>query len=118
MTMRSQGSASASASASQPRGDLALVGASLAGIALVVAALLLLVAVRVGQTKAGYAVHDLRAESARLAQERAALEVERASLLRPARLSQWARAEAGLAPVDAHRVVVARGVTTSAEEAQ
>jgi hypothetical protein len=87
------------------RGDLALLGASLAGVALVVAALLLLVAVRVGQTKAGYTVHDLRAERTRLSQERAALEVERASLLRPARLSQWARSEAGLVPVEPTRVV-------------
>jgi cell division protein FtsL len=88
------------------QGDLALLGASLAGVALVVAALLLLVAVRVGQTKAGYQVHDLRAERTRLAQERAALEVERASLLRPARLSQWARSEAGLVPVEPTRVVL------------
>ncbi len=87
------------------RGDLALLGAALAGAALVVAGLLLLVFVRVGQTKAGYAVHDLRAERTRLQQERSALEVERASLLRPARLSQWARTEAGLAPVEPVRVV-------------
>lgn len=87
------------------RGDLALLSAALAGAALVVASLLLLVFVRVGQTKAGYAVHDLRAERTRLQQERSALEVERASLLRPARLSQWARTEAGLVPVEPVRVV-------------
>lgn len=91
------------------RGDLALLAAALAGGALVVAALLLLVFVRVGQTRAGYVVHDLRAERTRLAQERSALEVERASLLRPARLSQWARSEAGLAPVEPVRVVALDG---------
>jgi hypothetical protein len=99
-------------------GDLALLGASLAGVALVVAALLLLVAVRVGQTKAGYAVHDLRAERTRLSQERAALEVERASLLRPARLSQWARTEAGLVPVEPTRVVALGRAEPGAEGQQ
>jgi hypothetical protein len=89
------------------RSDLGLVAAALIGAGLVAASLLLLVFVRVGQTRAGYDVHDLRAERTRLAQERAALDVERASLLRPARLATWARTEAGLVPVDAARLMPA-----------
>ncbi len=89
--------------------DLRIIAASLLGAGLLAASLLLLVFVRVGQTRAGYDVHDLRSERARLLQERAALEVERASLLRPARLAQWARSEAGLFPVDPARVVPVRG---------
>jgi hypothetical protein len=87
------------------RSDTAFVAAAFAGTAIVVASVVLLVFVRVGQTRAGYDVHDLRAERGRLLQERAALEVERASLLRPARLLSWARTEAGLVPLDASRVL-------------
>ena len=89
------------------RSDLGLVAAAFVGAGLLIGSLSLLVFIRVGQTRAGYQVHDLRAERTRLAQERAALDVERASLLRPTRLATWARSEAGLIPLDPSRVMAA-----------
>jgi hypothetical protein len=49
----------------------------------------------------GYRVHELESEAVKLKQERAVLDVERASLLRPTRLAELARNSLGLVPVDA-----------------
>jgi cell division protein FtsL len=87
------------------KSDFATVVTLVTAAAIVVASLLLLVWVRTAQIKVGYRVHDLESEMLKLKQERAALEVERASLLRPARLAELSRTTLGLAPVEATRVV-------------
>lgn len=87
------------------RNDLALVLAAALGATLVAASLLVLVGVRVAQVQTGYRVHDLRGELVRLRQERAALDVEKGALLRPARLAQLARTTLDLVPVDAARAL-------------
>jgi hypothetical protein len=53
------------------------------------------------QVEAGYRVHDLRMRLVTLDQQRAALEVERASLSRPQRLAHMARTQLGLVHIDA-----------------
>ena len=85
--------------------DLALLTASACAAALVVASLLLLVGVRNAQLQVGYRVHDLQAERTRLRQEKSALDVERATLLRPTRLADLARTTLELGPADASRVI-------------
>jgi cell division protein FtsL len=90
---------------SSSRSDLTLVLAAALAATLVAASLLLLVGVRVAQVQTGYRVHDLRSELVRLKQERAALDVEKGSLLRPARLAQLARTQLDLVPVDGARAL-------------
>ena len=84
--------------------DLRLVLVASCAAALVTASLVCLVLVRTATVDTGYRVHDRRAAQARLRDERAALELERATLLRPSRLSAEA-GRLGLAPVRADRVV-------------
>ncbi len=84
--------------------DLRVVLVAACAAALVTSSLVGLVLVRTATVDAGYRVHDRRAALARLRDERAALELERAMLLRPARLSAEA-ARLGLAPVAAERVI-------------
>lgn len=97
------------------RSDLALVLAAALSATLLAASLLLLVGVRVAQVQTGYRVHDLRTELLRLRHERAALDVEKATLLRPSRLAHLARTSLDLVPVDAARAVPA--MTTNAPDA-
>ena len=75
---------------------------------LLAASLLLVVAVRVKQTEAGYRVHDLRSELVRLRQEKSALDAERATLLRPSRLADLGRRTLGLVAVDGARAAPRR----------
>ncbi len=108
------------APAAAPRGDLGLVLCALCAAGLVVASLLLLVGVRVAQVQTGYRVHDLQSELLHLKKERASLDVERATLLRPARLAKLSRTTLGLVPVDPSRVVAANGrdLRSPSEEAR
>jgi cell division protein FtsL len=87
------------------KSDFATVVTLVSAAAIVVASLLLLVWVRTAQIKVGYRVHELESEMLKLKQERAALEVERASLLRPARLAELSRTTLGLVAVDAAHVI-------------
>ena len=86
------------------RSDLNRIATAWIAAALIASSLLFLVAVRGEQVRVGYRVHDLRTELVRLKQDRAALEVERASLMRPSRLNEVA-AKLGLVAVDGTRVV-------------
>ena len=94
-------------------GDLRLVLAVATGAGLLAAGLLFVVTVRTGQIQSGYRVHDLRTQLLRLKEERAMLEVERASLLRPARLAELGRTTLQLVPVDGERAVPASRNGTS-----
>ena len=69
------------------KSDFASVVAMIVAAAVIVASLLVLVYVRTAQIKVGYRVHDLESAVLKLKQERTALDVERATLLRPARLA-------------------------------
>ena len=93
------------------KSDLGLLGGAFGAFAVVVAALLVLVSVRTAQIRAGYRVHDLESEVLKLKQDRAALDVERATLLRPARLAELSRTTLGLVPVDATRLLAAAAVS-------
>lgn len=84
--------------------DLRLVLAAACAAALVTSSMVGLVLVRTATVDAGYRVHDRRAALARLRDERAALELERAMLVRPTRLSAEAE-RLGLGPVVAARVI-------------
>lgn len=84
--------------------DLRLVLAAASAAALVSASLVGLVLVRTAAVDAGYRVHDRRAAIARLRDERAALELERAMLLRPTRLSAEAE-RLGMGPAQAEQVI-------------
>ena len=94
-------------SARAPRSDLTVLLAAACAAAIVSTSLVGLVLVRTAAVDAGYRVHDRRAALSRLRDERAALELERAMLLRPARLAEQAE-RLGMAPVEAGRVIAGR----------
>ncbi len=83
--------------------DVALVASCVAGTALVVGATAFLVWVRVSQVETGYAIQQLRQDETRLRNEKSALQVEVASLLRPERLAALAKSELDLEAPDATR---------------
>ncbi|MBI1948018.1 MAG: hypothetical protein HYS27_20170 [Deltaproteobacteria bacterium] len=84
--------------------ELRLLLAAACAAAVVSSSLVGLVLVRTAAVDAGYRVHDRRAALARLRDERAALELERAMLLRPTRLAAEA-GRLGLGPVEPATVV-------------
>lgn len=92
-----------------PRSDLKLLLAAAAAAAIISMSLVGLVLVRTAAVDAGYRVHDRRASLARLRDERAALELERAMLLRPARLVEQGGV-LGMAPVDGAQIVAAHAL--------
>jgi hypothetical protein len=92
-----------------PRSDLTLLVAAACAAAVVSMSLVGLVLVRTAAVDAGYRVHDRRAALARLRDERAALELERAMLLRPARLTEQGD-KLGMAVVDPLQLVSARAL--------
>lgn len=85
------------------------------GAALIVASLSFLVAVRAAQMQSGYRMYAASRQKAELLEERSHLQVEVASLRRPARLARVA-AELGLEPVRPDQVV--RALSPSAAPAQ
>jgi hypothetical protein len=85
--------------------DLPLIVAALLGTAMLASSLLFLAWVRIEQVHEGYRIHALRDESLKLRHERAALDTERASLLRPERLQRLAREELALVQGDSARTV-------------
>lgn len=93
-----------------PRSDLKLLVAAACAAAVVSLSLVGLVLVRTAAVDAGYRVHDRRATLARLRDERAALELELAMLLRPARLTEQGE-KLGMAVVDPLQLVSARALT-------
>lgn len=72
--------------------------ASLFAAALVTAAVVFLVWVKMVQVQAGYRIHELQREVVDLRQERSALEVEVSALRRPDRLDRVGRERLGLFP--------------------
>lgn len=87
--------------------DVRALIAAIAGASLVVAALVLLVLVRMGDVQAGYELYALQKRKVELTQERSALVLELAALKRPDRLAR-AGARLGLAPPRPDQVLRAR----------
>jgi cell division protein FtsL len=88
-------------------GSTRLIAAAICSFALVAASLSLLVWVRGEILREGYRTHDLRTELSEARQRAADLKVERAALLRPARLATAARALGLEAPTPAQLIPVA-----------
>lgn len=84
--------------------ELPLLLAAAVAAALVTTSMVGLVLVRTAAVDSGYRVHDRRAALARLRDERGALELERAMLLRPTRLAAEAT-RLHMGPVAAHQVI-------------
>lgn len=80
-----------------PEGLGALL-ATVVAAALVTAAVVFVVWLKMVQVQAGYAIHELQRDVVELRQERSALEVEVSSLRRPDRLAQIGRERFHLAP--------------------
>ncbi len=92
-----------SSNATQVDGQVRLFAALAAGAALLATSLLAVVYVRGQSIREGYAMHDLRAQLMQQRQAHTELELERAQLLRPARLATIAR-DLGLAEPRADQV--------------
>lgn len=100
-------------SAPAPAGGLLTALALIAvGVALTTS-LVWLVRVRSQAVEAGYRIHALRMQLVQLEQQRAALEVERATLARPTRLAIFARTDLGLVPPDLSAAVPTTTTTTT-----
>lgn len=82
------------------RSNLALPAALFAVTIALTAAFVGMVRVKSQATEVGYRIHALRTELIQLEQQRAALEVEKNSLLRPTRLAEIARRDLGLVAPD------------------
>jgi cell division protein FtsL len=96
-----------------PQGGLLTALALIAvGVALTTS-LVWLVRVRSQAVEAGYRIHALRMQLVQLEQQRAALEVERATLARPTRLAIFARTDLGLVPPDLSAAVSSTATTST-----
>jgi cell division protein FtsL len=76
---------------------LGVLLAAIVGAAMITGSLIFVVASRTSEIKAGYALHALHQQRARLARQRSELRLEIAALTRPERLAQLAP-RLGLAP--------------------
>lgn len=83
-----------------PSGGFALPMSLIVVTVALTAALVWMVRVKSSAVEVGYRIHEQRTRLVQLEQQRAALEVERTSLLRPTRLAAIARADLGLVPPD------------------
>lgn len=86
------------------RRDVRALLACITGVALVVASLVFLVLVRMGDIQAGYELYALQKRKVELTQERSALLLELAALKRPDRLARLG-AGLGLVPPRADQVL-------------
>ena len=93
---------------------VAVLLAAIVGAALITGSLVFVVTARTAELKAGYALHALHQQRARLARQRSELRLEIAALTRPERLAQIAPG-LGLAAPERAQVLPPREVASTVE---